>query len=85
MDKLNELTKQQKDDEKIFVAKIVDKIKSVQAKNRYENAAYTKFLKEAIGVDKFIVIIAREDIEEIKNRYSGPSYYWEMIDNLNII
>lgn len=39
--------------------------------NRYENAAYTKFLKEAIGVDKFIVIIAREDIEEIKNRYSG--------------
>ena len=26
MDKLNELTKQQKDDEKIFVAKIVDKI-----------------------------------------------------------
>lgn len=43
--------------------------------NRYENAAYTKFLKEAIGVDKFIVIIAREDIEEIKNRYSGPSYY----------
>ena len=32
MDKLNELTKQQKDDEKIFVAKIVDKIKSAQAK-----------------------------------------------------
>ena len=46
MDKLNELTKQQKDDEKIFVAKIVDKIKSVQAKNRYENTDFLDMVQQ---------------------------------------
>ena len=46
MDKLNELTKQQKDDEKIFVAKIVDKIKSAQAKNRYENTDFLDMVQQ---------------------------------------
>lgn len=41
--------------------------------NRYENAAYTKFLAQAIGNKEYIVIIAREDIEEVKNRYQAKS------------
>ena len=64
MDKLNELTKQQKDDEKIFVAKIVDKIKSVQAKNRYENT-------------DFLDMVQQEKAKEILNKRRIENYqFW---------
>ena len=64
MDKLNELTKQQKDDEKIFVAKIVDKIKSAQAKNRYENT-------------DFLDMVQQEKAKEILNKRRIENYqFW---------
>ncbi len=40
MDKVVELTKLQKDEEKLLIAKILDKIKMVEAKNRFENTDF---------------------------------------------
>ncbi len=40
MDKLVELTKSQKDEDKLLVAKVLDKIKMVQARNRFEHTDF---------------------------------------------
>lgn len=40
MDKVIELTKLQKDEEKLLVAKVLDKIKMVESKNRFENTDF---------------------------------------------
>lgn len=40
MDKINELTKQQKEDDKLLVSKVLDKIKFVEARNRFENTDF---------------------------------------------
>ena len=40
MDKVVELTKSQKDEEKLLIAKILDKIKMVESKNRFENTDF---------------------------------------------
>lgn len=40
MDKINELTKQQKADDNLLIAKVKDKIKFVEARNRFENTDF---------------------------------------------
>ncbi len=40
MDKINDLTKKQKDEDKLFEAKVIDKIKQCQSKNRFANTDF---------------------------------------------
>ena len=57
MDKINELTKKQKDEDRLFEAKVTDKIKQAQARNGFSN---TDFLDLAKQEDAKKIIIHRK-------------------------
>ncbi len=40
MDKINEITKEQKEDDKLLISKVLDKLKFVKARNRFENTNF---------------------------------------------
>lgn len=48
MDKVMELTKSQKDEDKLLIAKVLDKIKLVQARNRFENTDFLDLAQKAM-------------------------------------
>ena len=51
MDKVVELTKLQKDEEKLLIAKVLDKIKMVESKNRFENTDFLDLSQKSIIQD----------------------------------
>lgn len=51
MDKVVELTKSQKDENKLLIAKVLDKIKLVQARNRFENTDFLDLAQRAMIQD----------------------------------
>jgi RNA-binding protein YlmH len=51
MDKLNELTKEQKDEDKLFLSKINDKIKFVKARNRVANTEFLDLAQRKMAED----------------------------------
>lgn len=53
MDKVNELSKEQKSEEKILIAKAMDKYKFVEARNRFQNTDFLN-LAEQMTLDKII-------------------------------
>ena len=48
MDKIIELAKSQKDEEKLLIARVLDKIKMVQARNRFENTDFLDMSQKAL-------------------------------------
>ena len=53
MDKVNELSKEQKNEEKMLIARAMDKYKFVEARNRFQNTDFLN-LSEQMSLDKFI-------------------------------
>lgn len=53
MDKVNELSKEQKNEEKILIAKAIDKYNFVEARNRFQNTDFLN-LSEQMSLDKII-------------------------------
>ena len=49
MDKINELTKKQKDEDKLLEAKILDKIKQSNSKNRFTNTDFLDLSEQSIA------------------------------------
>ena len=62
MDKVVELTKSQKDEEKLLIAKILDKIKMVESKNRFENTDFLDLSQKSTIQD----IIQKRKIDNYK-------------------
>ncbi len=61
MDKVMELTKLQKDEDKLLIAKVLDKIKLVQARNRFEST-------------DFLDLAQKEMIQEILTKRKESNY-----------
>lgn len=53
MDKVNELSKEQKNEEKLLIAKAMDKYKFVEARNRFQNTDFLN-LAEQMSLNKII-------------------------------
>lgn len=53
MDKVNELSKEQKNEEKMLIARAMDKYKFVEARNRFQNTDFLN-LSEQMSLDKYI-------------------------------
>ena len=51
MDKVVELTKSKKDEEKLLIAKVLDKTKAVKSKNRFENTDFLDLAKKRLVED----------------------------------
>ncbi len=63
MDKLNELTKSQKNEDKLLEAKVLDKIKFVQNRNRFENT-------------DFLDLAQKNNVQEILDKMNMKSYHF---------
>lgn len=58
MDKVAQLTKLQKDEEKILIAKVLDKLKLVYSKNRFENTQFLDLSQKRLVQD---ILIKRKE------------------------
>ncbi len=64
MDKVNELTKSQEEEEKLLIAKVMDKVKFVNARNRYEST-------------DFLDIAQKKTLNDILERRKESNYvFW---------
>lgn len=62
MDKISELSKKQKNDEKILIANVLDKINHVKTRNNYENTFFLD-LSQQFKVEKMLQLRKFEDYE----------------------
>ena len=73
MEKVEELTKWQKDEEKILIAKVLDKLKISQKRKKFENTDFLdlaqKKLIEDILIKRKVILSFLEDLMKQKELY----------------
>ena len=86
MDKITELSKEQKNEDKMLIANVLDKIKIVQKRNGFENTHFLNMQEQAlIEEQEEIIEEAKEiDYEEIFNN-NFEKYNTNLYNNLNTL